>query len=354
MYNADIDDCVKQGLKNINDTWKDLNFIITNNIITCGVNYENLDFDYKYLFIGSMNTPRDIIQVSYRARHLSTGIIKVCFIKGFHTNTYQKDYDNPLKNDKIFTDVYDSIITEKFAPLRKSFQLFCKYAHYKITTDPSIISDELSTEISNTLNKYKMGFPYNSVDIISYQDSVEIQQKCLNQEASQYEKNQLEKYFLLDRFNDDKCIRDIWNIGLINTCKQVKKFIEDKDSVFHKIIKLNGLLFPDIDKMKINDDIKDDIFKQFKFKFITRDSNVKKIYQEVYNLFFKYPLISSHIDEQKHAIYSWNAFFGDIYLWIITHIKISPTIETSLLEMCFPEPFNQIEAEEVSEANDLF
>jgi hypothetical protein len=325
FYNADVDDGVKQGLKNINDTWKDLDYVLTNNVITCGVNYENLDFDYKYIFIGPMNTPRDIIQVSYRARHLSTGIIKVCFIKGFHTNTYQKDYEGPLKNDKLFTDLYDSIITEKFAPLRKSFQLFCKYAHYKTTTDPDIISDELATQIENTLSAYNIGFSYDSIELISFSQCHEIQDKCLNQDATQYEKNQLEKYFLLDRFNDDKYINVIWGT-YNNTCKQVKKFVEDKDSVFHKIIKLNGSLFPNIDKMKINDDIKDDIFKQFKFKFITRDSGIKKIYQEVYNLFFKFPLFKS-IVEKGNTTYFWDDPFLMIFPWVMDNMKITPKFE---------------------------
>lgn len=77
FYNADIDDKIKLGLKNVNESWGDKQFVITNNIVTCGVNYENLDFDYTYLFIAPHNVPRDIIQVSYRTRHLSSGVIYV-------------------------------------------------------------------------------------------------------------------------------------------------------------------------------------------------------------------------------------------------------------------------------------
>ena len=76
FYNADVDDTIKSGLKDVNTSWEGKDYVITNNIITCGVNYENLDFDYTYIFIASHNTPRDIIQVSYRTRHLNSGIIK--------------------------------------------------------------------------------------------------------------------------------------------------------------------------------------------------------------------------------------------------------------------------------------
>jgi hypothetical protein len=49
FYNADVSDETKGGLRDVNASWGDKQFILTNNIITCGVNYENLDFDYKYI-----------------------------------------------------------------------------------------------------------------------------------------------------------------------------------------------------------------------------------------------------------------------------------------------------------------
>ena len=81
FYHADVSEKTKKGLKNINESWSDYKFVLTNSIITCGIIYENEDFDYAYIFTASFNTPRDIIQVSYRARFLSTGLIKVNFLE---------------------------------------------------------------------------------------------------------------------------------------------------------------------------------------------------------------------------------------------------------------------------------
>ena len=92
FYNADVDDKIKKGLKDVNTAWEKADFIMTNNIITCGVNYENMDFDYCYIFIAAHNTPRDIIQVSYRTRHLNSGIIKICYLGNMNQqNTWLND-----------------------------------------------------------------------------------------------------------------------------------------------------------------------------------------------------------------------------------------------------------------------
>jgi hypothetical protein len=345
FYNADIDDHVKTGLQNINETWKDYSFILTNNIITCGVNYENLDFDYKYLFIGSFNTPRDIIQVSYRARHLSTGIIKVCYLKGSHQNAFMKDSIDP-----IYDELYKSIIVEKMAPLRKAFQLFCKKAHYKQTTDKTILSDALSSQINNQLNKYEIGFVYDDIEKITYPTAMEIQTKCFEQEATQYEKVQLEKFFFRERFYAEDMLPCIWNSGYVEFFKQLTKAIEDENSVFKKIAVLNKCeFFPNLKKIKLNDEIKDQIFKEFKFKFITEKSSNQKIVSDTYNLFFKHHIIHSHHDENKHSFYHYEGEVDELegqpiefYEWaktgLITNASMSktmPRVQNNDVEECF-------------------
>ena len=79
-YNADVCDKIKKGLADVNTSWANMSFVITNAVITCGVNYEVEDFDCAYLCIASFCCPRDLIQVSYRARYLATATINVCFL----------------------------------------------------------------------------------------------------------------------------------------------------------------------------------------------------------------------------------------------------------------------------------
>ena len=112
FYNADVDDKLKIGLKDVNESWKDIDFIITNNIITCGVNYDSTDFDYKYIFIASHNSPRDSIQVSYRSRYLSSGIIYVCYLgKLQQQNSWLNDCNK--MNCPIYNILYKQILIEK-------------------------------------------------------------------------------------------------------------------------------------------------------------------------------------------------------------------------------------------------
>lgn len=60
FYNADVSDPTKKGLQDVNAAWKSLDFVITNNVITCGVNYDQQDFHSAYLFFMSNNAARDV------------------------------------------------------------------------------------------------------------------------------------------------------------------------------------------------------------------------------------------------------------------------------------------------------
>ena len=40
-------------MANVNENWN-FQVIMFNNVITCGVNYEKLDFDYMYIFFGPL------------------------------------------------------------------------------------------------------------------------------------------------------------------------------------------------------------------------------------------------------------------------------------------------------------
>jgi len=318
-YNADIDDSLKAGLMNINDTWKNYDFVITNNVITCGVNYENLDFDYKYLFIASFNTPRDMIQVSYRARHLNTGIIKVCYLKGQPPDVFLKDTEKIQCH--IYTSLYNSIMIERMCPLRRSFQLFCTKAHYKQDTDTQKFDEILKQQVHDKLLDEELQFRFHSIEPIDSHLAEMMKQKVFNQEATMYEKIQLTKYYYTqsidEEYREHNNVANLWNDGLLNFVKQVGKVLLDEQSVFHKIAKLNKWnLFPHEEvfrgsngnrtpKIKLDNEILEQIFNEFKFRTITRASKPAKIIQSIYNLYFKTKIICSvHDSMNSHTIYS--------------------------------------------------
>jgi len=308
FYNADVDDKTKKGLKDVNTTWTQFDFIITNNIITCGVNYEEGDFDYKFLFIASHNTPRDIIQVSYRARFLSTGIIKICFMgKMNQTNTWLNDCDKI--NCPIYTNTYNNILVEKKAPIKKSFQLFCVYAKYKQKTDDYKINEQIEKEIQKALDEQGIAMSYQSIPDIDFSIAEYIEEKCFAQQATMLDKYQLNKYYFKRSFTDEipeEELQIIWDANYFFFFKRLANILKDENNLFNQIADLNKLnkLFPnEVKKIKLSQEIKDRIFKEFSFKFIGNSSATTKITQEIYNTYFNKKIITIHYDANKHANY---------------------------------------------------
>jgi hypothetical protein len=201
FYHADVDEKRKSGLKNVNESWKEAKFIITNSVITCGINYENEDFDYAYIFTASFNTPRDIIQVSYRARFLSSGIINVCFI-GHMNQINSWVLDNKEINCSLYDRLIDSILCEKKSPLKRTLQLFCQKANYRQDVDKQQMTDELEKYFKRLVDEnINLGFSYDSIDEIKYDTAAEtIQQRIFSQEATMYEKIMLQKYYFQKQF----------------------------------------------------------------------------------------------------------------------------------------------------------
>jgi hypothetical protein len=326
MYNADVDDKKKKQLKNVNDSWLDLDFIITNNILTCGVNYENKDFDYKYIFVASFNCPRDIIQVSYRVRNLLSGIINICYMGTMNqANTWV--CDKIRMDDKKYNSLYDSIIIEKKAPIKKSFSLFCNKANYKQEIDTKEINITLEHEIEMLRKKYNSGYSYHTIENIDNSQAEIIEQLCMAQNATLYDKMCLRKYYFIKQFIDEaknaklevKCIAGgcfdldleyIWNCDYLFFFENLKKLLSNTDNLFYKIKELNKLnsIFPiDVKKTKLNSEIIDLIFKHFVFNFISKSSSHHKIIKEIYNTFLgKFIIKTDYCPISKNVSYSIN------------------------------------------------
>jgi len=319
FYNADVDDKKKAGLRDVNESWNDKDFVITNNIITCGVNYERLDFDYKYIFIAPHNSPRDIIQVSYRARHLNSGIIKICYMgKMMQPTAFLKDCDK--MEWPIYTTMYNQIIIEKEAPLKRAFQLFCVKAKYKQKTDDYKINATIEADLKKLLNEQSIGMSYSKIPEIDWSYAEHIEEKCFAQEATMLEKYALNKYYFKKSFvdsADEDTLAFIWDEKYAFFFQQLSGALQRQNNVFTAIADLNNLpnLFPTIiKKTKLNDSIKADIFKQFHFKFITGASSVPKILKEIYNTHFGRHIITTTYDNaaNQNVIYQVDAYVSDL------------------------------------------
>lgn len=311
FYNADVDDDVKKTLKDVNKNWKEMDFIITNTIITCGVNYDIAqDFDESYIFVASYNAPRDIAQVSYRVRDLTSGVINVCFLGRMNqTNTTEID-KKEMKCPK-YTALLDSILIEKYAPLKKALQIFFGKANYKQVIDKEVIDATLQKQIKELLNA-ECGFKYENIEDIHQSWSEIIQQRMFNQEATMTDKMELKKYFFKLDFSKETPEEDlarIWDGNLLFFFERLGQLKSNPNNLFNKLKELNNwnTLFPsNLTKAKMSPEIIDEIFKEFDFKYITKDSHKNKIFKEIFNTYFAYHVITITYPKGKNPIYNIN------------------------------------------------
>lgn len=308
-YNADIDDSVKLGLRDVNASWKNKRFVITNAIITCGVNYDLTDFDNEYLFVSSFTSPRDITQVSYRPRTLNTNIIHCCFL-GRMTQTNSWETDD--LNCPIYTQMTRAIFTEKKSPIRKTVELFFSKANYTQFTTDLKLSEDVQREIDEMIEK-QVCVSYRLVEDIDGGYADVIRQKIFSSEATMHEKFMLQKYFFKNQFvtNDETydgidAMEYAWNANNAYFIKQCKRLISNPDNVFEKIKILNSeeTIFPtDIKNIVLSDTIIKQIFNDYEFKYVHSKSGKPKIIENMFNAYFskkivkfEYPTKHTHPD----------------------------------------------------------
>ena len=210
--------------------------------------------------------------------------------------------------------------------------MFCVKAHYKQVTDKEKNNKQLQTEITEMLQKHANGFSYLNIEDIDFSYEEIIQQRLFAGEATMREKFMPQKYHFknkfvsdaefatFDEFCDDdsdssdlKCLEEAWNSQYLFFNQIRNHLSKGSNSIFTKIQEHNGLanIFTfDIKKIKLTDEIKSQIFNEFKFKYISQSSSNLKILHEIYNTFFGVKSFRTQYDENKHANYvidkTWN------------------------------------------------
>ncbi len=174
----------------MNEAWCDLNFVITNTTITCGVNFDREDkvFDTVYIFIATYTQPRDALQVSYRPRQLTTGNIFTHFMGGMKAKeVWENDCgriqvvegdgtspDNAKMAADHYRTLYKANLLELQTPVRKTFEFLCTKAGYTQTVDDSELLKETATFISQILKDHKTGYKYIGLPKICRREAEEI------------------------------------------------------------------------------------------------------------------------------------------------------------------------------------
>ncbi len=335
FYNADQDDEIKSGLSDVNSSWKNLDFVITNNMITCGVNYDQQDFDICYLFVARFSQARDILQVSARSRYFSSKIIRICFMEMMRQpDGWVSDVD--MMNHPVYTQLFNNLLIEKKAPTRESIQLLCAKAGYKQKTLKATLLRELQLEHLQLVQNAQCEASYDNIQQIGWDEAQHIENCMFAQCATMQQKFSLQKYYFTYQFKDsaksavvdnEPALQHAWNSqlgGFFDTVKDVL-WAEEK-SIFARLAVANSYsgLFPPSElfsrknrtKIQIPQDVKDAIFKEFTFKYITPQSKPWLILEKVFNVFFGKGIIESQTDKQNNTDYqiceSWNEWVSFI------------------------------------------
>jgi hypothetical protein len=325
MYHADQDDTIKAGIKNVNGVWDKVDFVLTNNVITCGVNYDNNDdtsFDTAYLFIASFSLPRDIIQVSYRCRVLRSNMLKVCFIGRMAPPDTFED-DRAAVNCPIYSQLIEAVLTERQAPIRRAFQLLCVKAHYNQKTDTSEISEALDAEIEALLQKHAINVSYNAITAIDYYEAENIRERLFKETATMQDKYQLQKYFFNSKFETSHAfIGNLWDNKLVKFVEQLEKVLYNTDHVFHHIAKELGVeasyMFGVLkEKQQLSAETIDRIFKEFVFAHFTKESkNHRLILTNIYNMYFGKQVVDMSVDGNRNVSYELNESYNEVVKFI--------------------------------------
>jgi len=215
-YNADSDDKIKEGLKDVNKTWAEFDCVICNQVITCGVNFDMKGYDKVIMFLASFVKPRQTIQVSARIRNVSTNEIDVYYM-GRQSN--QECYIDDRKEMKcpVYSRLYEDSIIEDNAPRRKAFELFCNKAPYKMKRDIYVVDKEISKEMEEYA-KSDFEYRYENIADIDYSTANNIEELIMQQDCPMYMKFELKKYYFNLKFEAppdmQETIQEAWNLNM--------------------------------------------------------------------------------------------------------------------------------------------
>lgn len=324
-YNADSDDAILKTLDDVNDSWNKVDFVMTNNKMNVGINYEKYDFDCVFLSIASFSSPRDIIQVSYRCRHLKSNEIYICYLEGLKTTTF-KDDSVLVADCPIYKKLVKNILVEKYSPLKATFQMFCKLAHYKMDYSKEALNKELDKYIQTLIDENGLSYSYSMIQDITPLELERLTQKIYQQEASLDEKLAIKKYYFTNQFIDPtrKEIALAFDEKFTNFLNAVKTL---KDTpLFEKIKEVNqweSIFPPDKQlqrKIVLSNDLIEEIFQKFYFKDLTKKSKTNSIVKNIYNSFFEKQVIQSAQYSDGHYHNFITDTVKEIYEFALTNL----------------------------------
>ena len=179
-----------------------------------------------FIAVARFNKPRDIAQVSRRARYLKADKINVAFFDGFNKDDDFENDDLLVEYCPIYKGLVSNLIKERQAPLKDSLFYFCKKAGYDIVFDDKLLSKEVEAQLSVMFANDENIYSYDNIPTINTDTEFkEIQTRIFKAESTLTDGLMLDKYFynlLFMDTNDEDTISVIacgWN-------KKYRKFFK--------------------------------------------------------------------------------------------------------------------------------
>lgn len=208
-------------LKNVNESWKEADLILTTSTLTVGVNFDEIGiFDKLYLFANgsSKNLIRDLFQSTYRIRHFTESKMIYC-IDWRHYGTYRvlskKEIASSIDTkEELVANLFKRYEREGHEMVAPPFlkeltiynifeanlsimcleQLFfkylaeCGYTHDEEGDPNSVAMEWDDLELDDEVD-------YDTIETPSPTKLKELQEKKRNKTATEMEKLQIEKFF---------------------------------------------------------------------------------------------------------------------------------------------------------------
>ena len=305
-YNGDSKQSRKNTIKDVNLNWENKKLVVFNTIITAGVSYSNPNaiFDKSYMVIAPFNSPRDIAQVSYRFRMLTTNDIYLHYTKGKKPDAWENDTSKI--NMVEYTNLFKNSMVEFKSPLRQTLMLFFKRCNYDIKQAIKEIglenaiknNEEASDDLSDI-------YSFDKIPTINESSFKEIiQRQVLGDDIDTEEILSIRKYVLVSHFKKetpDDIYKNIWDNDKMNIVKIVHNAVTDEKSFESKLAKENDWeFFPYIEQatsrwdVNISDEVKDQIFNEW--ETLRYDKNTKRTNQllkTIYNTKYKTGVVNT-------------------------------------------------------------
>ena len=182
--------------------------------------------------------------------------------------------------------------------------------------DIYVVDKEISKEMEEYA-KSDFEYRYENIADIDYSTANNIEELIMQQDCPMYMKFELKKYYFNLKFEAppdmQETIQEAWNLNMFGIVDWLLDHAGE-ESVFDSIKtenKWDNIFTAPANRkqVKMSADVVERIFKEFKFRTLSKTSSKNQIFKSIMNTAFKANIIKSFMDDTEHISYYIN---GDL------------------------------------------